>query len=194
MPQVLVPFVPGFLDDPAQVRADGHPDPDLFPLSRLHVADGGLWRHPQRARAGSSRPPSRRSCSMSCWSALMGALVLLAHDDAELGAVYVSWGTLVGGIAQLALVWWAVRRTGFLPQIPSAALRSRRPALLGAGAAGHRLGRHHPDQHLHRHHHRLGGRPAPSPISITPTGSISCRSASSASPSAWCCCPNSAGT
>ena len=33
-----------------QVRADGVPDPDLFPLPHLHVADGGLCGDPQRAR------------------------------------------------------------------------------------------------------------------------------------------------
>ena len=46
----------------------------------------------------------------------MAALVILANGDSELGAYYVSWGTLAGGIAQLSLVWWAVRKTGFLPR------------------------------------------------------------------------------
>jgi len=46
----------------------------------------------------------------------MGALVLFAVRDPLHAAIWVSIGTLAGGVAQLALVWWAVRKTGFLPR------------------------------------------------------------------------------
>ena len=67
---------------------------------------------------------------------------------------------------------------------------ARREAADEAGVPGHRRRRHHADEPADRHHDRHRLRPARCPISITPTASISCRSASSASRSAWCCCPS----
>ena len=72
----------------------------------------------------------------------------------------------------------------------TAALRSRSAPLLGPRHSGDHCRRHHPDQYLRRHHHRLGRRQRHRLSSTMPTGSISCRWALSASPSAPCCCPN----
>ncbi len=115
MPLVLVPFVPGFLDDPHKFDLTVTLTRICFPYlacMSLMAAYGGILNGLGRFFEAAFAPVLLNIVLV----ALMGTLVLLAHDDAELGAVYVSWGTLVGGIAQLALVWWAVKSTGFLPK------------------------------------------------------------------------------
>ena len=115
MPYALVPFVPGFLDDPAKFDLTVTLTRICFPYlacMSLMAAYGGILNGLGKFFEAAFAPVLLNIVLV----ALMGTLVILAHDDAELGAVYVSWGTLVGGIAQLGLVWWAVKRTGFLPR------------------------------------------------------------------------------
>ena len=58
----------------------------------------------------------------------------------------LTWGVLIAGIAQLALVWWAAGRAGFpirprLPRLTPDMDRLCRPALpVAAGGRGHRRG------------------------------------------------------
>src|SRR5690606_2229639 len=48
--------------------------------------------------------------------AFMLPLVLWSNADAQT-AVWIAVGTIAGGIAQLAFVYWAVRRANFLPRL-----------------------------------------------------------------------------
>jgi len=115
MPQVLVPFVPGFLDDEKKFELTVTLTRICFPYlacMSLMAAYGGILNGLGKFFEAALAPVLLNVVLVG----LMAVLVILAHDDAELGAVYVSWGTLVGGIAQLALVFWAVRRTGYLPR------------------------------------------------------------------------------
>jgi putative peptidoglycan lipid II flippase len=115
MPYVLVPFVPGFLDDPAKFELTVFLTRICFPYlacMSLMAAYGGILNSFGRFFEAAAAPVLLNIVLVG----LMGALVLLAHDDPVTGAVYVSWGTLAGGAAQLALVWWAVTRTGFVPK------------------------------------------------------------------------------
>ena len=114
MPQVLVPFVPGFLEDPYKFDLTVTLTRICFPYlacMSLMAAYGGILNGLGQFFEAAFAPILLNVVLVI----LMGVLVLLAHDDAELGAVYVSWGTLAGGLAQLGLVWWAVKKTGFLP-------------------------------------------------------------------------------
>lgn len=115
MPQVLVPFVPGFLDDPYKFDLTVTLTRICFPYlacMSLMAAYGGILNGLGQFFEAALAPVLLNVVLVL----LMATLVIMAHDDAELGAVYVSWGTLVGGFAQLGLVFWAVRRTGFLPR------------------------------------------------------------------------------
>jgi len=57
--------------------------------------------------------------------AVLGYLVLAAHET-RFASIVVSCGVLVGGFAQIALVAWALKQTGFFPKltVPKLALPS----------------------------------------------------------------------
>ena len=75
-------------------------------------------------------------------------------------------------------------------RLSPAAPDAERQAPAVAGPAGRHHRRHHPDQPADRHGHRLGQGGRGARRCNLPTASTSCRSASSASPSASCCCRN----
>ena len=188
MPWVLAPFVPGFLDDPAKYDLTVLLTRICFPYlmcMSLMAAYAAILNGLGRFTAAAFAPILLNIVMI----AFMAPLVLWPNTDVQT-AIWIAVGTIAGGIAQLALVYAAIRRAGFVPKLQLAAIRRRSAPLLGARHSGGDRRRHHPGQHLRRHHHRLVAPTAPSPISITPTGSTSCRSASSASPSARCCCPS----
>ena len=73
-------------------------------------------------------------------------------------------------------------------RVSPAATDPRRAATAGPGRARRDRRRHHADQYRDRNDHRFAaGRRRLLPLLCRPA-SINCRSASSASPSAWCCC------
>jgi putative peptidoglycan lipid II flippase len=115
MPYVLIPFVPGFLENPEKFELTVLLTRICFPYlacMSLMAAYGGILNSFGRFFEAAAAPVLLNIILVG----LMGALVLLANDNPVTGAVFVSWGTLVGGFAQLALVWWAVTRTGFMPK------------------------------------------------------------------------------
>ena len=115
MPQVLVPFVPGFLDDPEKFELTVLLTRICFPYlacMSLMAAYAGILNGLGKFFEAAFAPVLLNIVLVG----LMAALVILAHDNAVTGAIYVSWGTLVGGVAQLGLVFWAVKRTGYLPR------------------------------------------------------------------------------
>jgi len=116
MPQVLTPFVPGFLDDPEKFDLTVTLTRICFPYlacMSLMAAYGGILNGLGRFFAAAFAPVLLNIVLVG----LMAVLVLFVAGTATEDAAYwLAWGTLVGGLAQLALVVWAVRRSGFLPR------------------------------------------------------------------------------
>lgn len=115
MPYLLIPFVPGFRDDPEKFALTVYLTRICFPYlacMSLMAAYGGILNGLNRFLEAAFAPVLLNVVLV----VMMGALVLFAVREPVDAAVWISIGTLLGGIAQLALVWWAVRRTGFLPR------------------------------------------------------------------------------
>ncbi|MEL6583033.1 MAG: murein biosynthesis integral membrane protein MurJ [Pseudomonadota bacterium] len=67
---------------------------------------------------------------------LIAALVMSGGDD-EITGLWLSWGALLGGVAQLGVVWWAAARAGFrvIPRIPVLTPDLKRLAVIAFPAA-----------------------------------------------------------
>jgi putative peptidoglycan lipid II flippase len=116
MPWVLVPFVPGFLDDPAKYELTVLLTRILFPylaFMSLVAAYGAILNALHRFFAAAFAPIMLNIIN----SAVLVAIIVLAVNDAVTAAIWVAAATVVAGVAQLAVVWWAVKRAGFLPRI-----------------------------------------------------------------------------
>ncbi|WP_029041025.1 murein biosynthesis integral membrane protein MurJ [Cucumibacter marinus] len=114
MPWLLVPFVPGFLDDP-----------EIFDLTVLltRICFPYLACMSLMAAYGAMLNGLRKFFIAAIAPALLnvvliialGLLVLWAESGAADTAIWVSVGVIVGGVAQLALVAWGLSRTGYFP-------------------------------------------------------------------------------
>ena len=116
MPVVLVPFVPGFLDDPAKYDLTVLLTRILFPylaFMSLVAAYAAILNALHRFIAAAFAPVMLNLIN----GAALVALIVLAVEDQVLAATWVAFATVVAGAAQLAVVWWAVRRAGFLPRL-----------------------------------------------------------------------------
>lgn len=114
MPYVLVPFVPGFLDDPEKFDLAVLLTRICFPYlacMSLMAAFGGILNALGRYIEAAFAPVLLNVVLVG----VLGVLVVLAHDDPVWGAIYTAIATLIGGVAQLVLVAWVLKRTGFLP-------------------------------------------------------------------------------
>jgi putative peptidoglycan lipid II flippase len=115
MPAVLVPFVPGFLDDPAKFELTVLLTRILFPylaLMSLMAAYAAILNSLNRFTAAAVAPVLLNVATI----ALLVPLVTIWAQDPEPATVWVAIATLAGGFAQLALVWVAVRRSGMQPR------------------------------------------------------------------------------
>lgn len=115
MPYVLTPFVPGFLNDPEKFDLAVFLTRICFPYlacMSLMAAYGGILNGLGKFAIAAFAPVLLNVVLVT----FMVGLVLFSSGDAILSSIWISIGTLVGGIAQLALVTWAVRKTGFLPR------------------------------------------------------------------------------
>lgn len=115
MPVVLVPFVPGFVDDPEKFELTVLLTRICFPYlaaMSLMAAYGGILNGLRRFLAAAFAPVLLNIVLVG----LLAGLVLLGPNDPTAAAIWLAAGTLLGGAAQLGLVFWAVRRSGFLPQ------------------------------------------------------------------------------
>lgn len=115
MPYVLTPFVPGFLSDPEKFELAVFLTRICFPYlacMSLMAAYGAILNGLGKFVAAAFAPVLLNVVLVL----FMVGLVLFGTKDAVFSAIWISIGTLVGGIAQLALVTWAVRKTGFLPR------------------------------------------------------------------------------
>lgn len=116
MPQVLLPFVPGFRDDPEKFELAVFLTRICFPYlacMSLMAAYGAILNGLGKFLAAAFAPVLLNVVLV----AVLAALVAFAPSDPVLAAAWVAAGTLAGGLAQLGLVTWAVRRAGFLPRL-----------------------------------------------------------------------------
>lgn len=115
MPWVLVPFVPGFLDDPAKYDLTVLLTRICFPYlmcMSLMAAYAAILNGLDFFRAAAFAPILLNIVMI----AFMLPLVITANTDTQT-ATWIAVGTIAGGIAQLVLVYVAAARAGFVPKL-----------------------------------------------------------------------------
>ena len=115
MDSVLVPFVPGFLDDPAKYELTVFLTRLLFPYlacMSLMAAYAAILNSLGKFFAAAFAPVLLNLVSI----AALVPLVTIAVQAPEGAAFWVAIATLLGGIAQLWLVFTALKRTGMVPK------------------------------------------------------------------------------
>jgi putative peptidoglycan lipid II flippase len=115
MPWVLAPFVPGFLDDPAKYDLTVLLTRICFPYlmcMSLMAAYAAILNALGFFKAAAFAPILLNVVMI----AFIVPLLLTASTDVET-AIWIAIGSLAGGIAQLILVYVAVRRAGFVPKL-----------------------------------------------------------------------------
>ena len=113
--QVMVPFVPGFLSDPAKFELTVFLTRIMFPYlacMSLMAAYAAILNSLGRFFAAAFAPVLLNLVNISALIPL--AILTLEAPDT---AFWVAIATMLGGVAQLALVYAAIRRTGMLPRI-----------------------------------------------------------------------------
>lgn len=113
MPVFLTPFVPGFLDDPEKFELTVLLTRICFPYlacMSLMAAYGGILNGLNKFLAAAFAPVLLNIVLV----AVLALLIVFSTSQDTTAAIWVSIGTMLGGVAQLALVWWAVKKTGFL--------------------------------------------------------------------------------
>ncbi|HQZ13180.1 MAG TPA: murein biosynthesis integral membrane protein MurJ [Devosia sp.] len=114
-PQIMVLFVPGFVSDPEKFDLTVFLTRIMFPYlacMSLMAAYAAILNSVGRFFAAAFAPIVLNLVNISALIPL-AILVLDAPDT----AFWVAVATMLGGIAQLALVYWAIRRAGFLPRL-----------------------------------------------------------------------------
>ncbi|WDR07324.1 murein biosynthesis integral membrane protein MurJ [Devosia rhodophyticola] len=114
MPTILVPFVPGF-DDPAKFELTVLLTRIMFPYlmcMSLMAAYGAILNSLGRFFAAAFAPVILNIVNISA----MIPLVTFAVQAPADAAVWVAIATMFGGVAQLALVYWSIRRANFVPR------------------------------------------------------------------------------
>jgi putative peptidoglycan lipid II flippase len=115
MPQIMVPFVPGFLEDPEKFELTVFLTRIMFPYlacMSLMAAYAAILNSVGRFFAAAFAPVVLNIVNISALIPL-AVLSLEAPDT----AFWVAIATMLGGIAQLALVYWAIKRAGFAPRL-----------------------------------------------------------------------------
>lgn len=115
MPWVMIPFVPGFLDDKEKFDLTVLLTRILFPYlacMSLMAAYGAILNSLNRYFAAAFAPVILNIVNI----AVLIPLVTFAVQEPEGATVWVAIATVIAGVAQLATVWWAVKRAGFLPK------------------------------------------------------------------------------
>ncbi|MEO6394497.1 MAG: murein biosynthesis integral membrane protein MurJ [Devosia sp.] len=115
MPLVLAPFVPGFLDDPAKYELTVLLTRICFPylmFMSLMAAYAAILNGLGHFKAAAFAPILLNIVMI----AFMAPLVLYPNTAIQT-AIWIAIGTLAGGVAQLAMVYAAIRRAGFVPRL-----------------------------------------------------------------------------
>ena len=116
MEWVLMPFVPGFLDDPEKFGLTVLLTRILFPYlacMSLVAAYAAILNALHRFIAAAFAPVMLNVVTI----AALSVMIALAVNDRVAIAIWVAVATIVAGIAQLAIVWVAVKRAGFMPRL-----------------------------------------------------------------------------
>ena len=114
MPQIMIAFVPGFVDDQQKFDLTVLLTRIMFPYlacMSLMAAYGAILKSLGRFFAAAFAPVLLNIVNIS-------ALIPLATfwvQDPQGATIWVAIATMLGGIAQLWLVWVAIERTGFRP-------------------------------------------------------------------------------
>lgn len=136
MPQLMGVYAAGFAGDPSKfalVVALGRITFPYMPLICLAALLGGVLNGLDRFAAAAAAPVLYNVASIA-------ALIWLPRYVPTVGHA-AAWGVSLSGIAQLALLYWAVRRSGMRLTFPRPRLtpqmrilfRRMAPGLLGAG-------------------------------------------------------------
>ncbi len=115
MPWILPVFVPGFLNDPAKYDLTVLLTRICFPYlmcMSLMAAYAAILNGLNRFTAASFAPILLNIVMI----VFMAPLVLYPNTDVQT-AIWIAIGTIAGGIAQLALVYVAIRRANFVPRL-----------------------------------------------------------------------------
>jgi putative peptidoglycan lipid II flippase len=116
MPWVLIPFVPGFLDDQEKFDLTVLLTRILFPYlacMSLMAAYGAILNSLNRFIAAAFAPVILNIVNI----VVLIPLATWWVQEPAAATVWVAIATVIAGLAQLATVWWAVRRAGFLPRL-----------------------------------------------------------------------------
>ncbi|MBN9315784.1 MAG: murein biosynthesis integral membrane protein MurJ [Devosia sp.] len=114
-PQIMVVFVPGFVSEPAKFDLTVFLTRIMFPYlacMSLMAAYAAILNSLGRFFAAAFAPIVLNIVNISALVPL--AILTLEAPDT---AFWVAIATMLGGIAQLMLVYWAIRRAGFVPRI-----------------------------------------------------------------------------
>lgn len=115
MPWVLAPFVPGFLDDPAKYDLTVLLTRICFPylmFMSLMAAYAAILNGLGFFKAAAFAPILLNAVMI----VFMLPMVIWATNDVTT-AIWIAVGTIAGGAAQLAMVYGAVVRAGFVPRL-----------------------------------------------------------------------------
>jgi putative peptidoglycan lipid II flippase len=116
MPQLMLVFVPGFVDDPEKFELTVLLTRIMFPYlacMSLMAAYGAILNSLGRFFAAAFAPVILNLVNI----AAMIPLVTFWLQDPAGAAIWVSMATMAGGLAQLALVYGAIRRADFVPAL-----------------------------------------------------------------------------
>lgn len=116
MPQVMVAFVPGFVDDQEKFDLTVLLTRIMFPYlacMSLMAAYGAILNSLGRFFAAAFAPVLLNIVNIA---ALIPLVSFWVQDPAG-AAVWVGIATMAGGLAQLALVYAAIRRANFVPRL-----------------------------------------------------------------------------
>lgn len=115
MPQIMVAFVPGFVDDPEKFELTVLLTRIMFPYlacMSLMAAYGAILNTLGRFFAAAFAPVLLNIVNIAMLIPLASFWVQAPED----ATIWVAVATMGGGVAQLVLVWMAIERAGFRPQ------------------------------------------------------------------------------
>ena len=116
MDPIMAVFVPGFVDDPEKFALTVFLSRIMFPYlacMSLMAAYGAILNSLGKFFAAAFAPVLLNIVNIVV---LLPLAVLAIENPADI-AFWLGIAAMAGGVAQLALVWWAIQRAGFAPRI-----------------------------------------------------------------------------
>ena len=116
MPQLMALFVPGFTDNPAKFELTVFLTRLMFPYlacMSLMAAYGAILNSLGRFFAAAFAPDLLNIVNIGV---LVPLAIVTVNEQADI-AFWLAIAALAGGVAQLGLVYWAIRRAGFVPRL-----------------------------------------------------------------------------